>query len=170
MSLDEHTVKELRASNENRSRQSTYSPCIDRLRQIPPARVGRDCSRPEQYHRPPLEVGTPGYVCRCTGLFRGLSFRLFIDRMGCQAARPLRTGRWHSRLPPVDANCASACWSELGGCVERELGGCVERGAVRTVEWYFRRSRHLSDQCASRRGRRKVGEGTLAIVPIKAPV
>ena len=82
-------------------------------------------------------------------------FFVFLYR-GWGARQPDR-----SELADGSRGCPSRCRLRLRML---ELGGCVERGAVRTVEWHFRRSCHLSGARAGADGE-KVGEATLAIVP-----
>ena len=95
-------------------------------------RVRRDSSRPEQTHTFQIGVGTPGHVCRCTVFFS----RPFLRQVWCHAARPLRNWPMAVAAAPVDADCASACWSwggvrsgldasrwRAGGGVRRCFGG-----------------------------------------------
>ena len=89
----------------------------------------------------------------CAG---ALSFFPAFSYTGCGDTQPDR-----SELADGSRGCPSRCRLRLR---RREVGGCVERGAVRTVEWHFRRSRHLSGARAGADGD-KVGEGSLAIVP-----
>ena len=104
-------------------------------------RVGRDYSRPEQTHTFRIGVGTPGHVCRCTGFFS----RRFLRRMGFQAAGPLRTCRWQSRLPqsmqtaPPQARVGGGCGAALMRAVGAPVTVCG--GVVR--EPAHRACRHL---------------------------